>query len=343
MSLTGNLEVFPLEEVLRLLARSRKDGCLRVNANGDEGRVFLSSGSLVFASTESDDVFRRSLLVAGVVPEERIGTLDLGQTTVVEAAGDDGTAHDFVRETIVESLYRLRKPGRGTFDFVLEARPRYATGVTYDVEVAVSEADRRAAEWADIEGAVADLGAPFTMTPALTEDEQVTISPATWKLLAAFGGSGSIPELAERLGSTEFRVAREIAALTRQGLVEAERADAPAEWQPPEPQHEEPQHDEPQRDEPQYGEEPEAAPTGGGGWWHEPSSEPVEVPDTAAEAGEPASADEQPADSFLEQVFQQLDEEPEQSEEDPDDGFGVGLLRRRRMGAITRDMVDGDS
>lgn len=332
MSLTGNLEVFPLEEVLRLLARSRKDGCLRVTTNGDEGRIFLNSGSLVFASTDSDDVFRRSLLVAGVVPEERIGTLDLGHTSVVEAAGDDhaGLAHDFVRESIVESLYRLRKPGRGNFDFVLEARPRYATGVTYDVEVAVSEADRRAAEWADIESTVPDLGAPFTMTPALTDDEQVTISPATWKLLAAFGGSGSIPELAERLGSTEFRVAREIAGLARQGLVQSQKAEAPIEWESPEPAHETPEPSEPDNG-------------FSGGWWQEPSSEPVDVPDNAAEAGEPETHEDEPADSFLEQVFQQLDEDEEKSDESTDDAFGVGLLRRRRMGAITRDMVDGDS
>ena len=332
MSLTGNLEVFPLEEVLRLLARSRRDGCLRVTAEGTEGKVFLAGGSLVFATTEPDEAFRRSLAVAGVVADDRIGTLDAGHATVVEAAGEDraGLAHDFVRESIVESLYRLRKPARGSFDFVLEARPRYATGITYDVEVAVTEADRRAAEWADIESTIPDLRAAFTMAPRLTEDQEVTITPATWKLLAAFGGAGSISELADRLGSTEFRVAKEVAGLTRQGLIQASQPEPAAEVQAfaPEPEPEETTVEE----------------TGyRGGWWHEATT-PVDVPSTPAGAVEPGEEVEaEAADSVLEQVFSEIEETGDEQEGEGDDGFGIGLLRRRRMGAITRDIVDGDA
>jgi hypothetical protein len=325
MSLSGNLDVFPLEEVLRLLARSRKDGCLRVDAAGQQGRVFLSGGGLSYATTESDDAVRRAVVNAGLVTDER--SLELGQVNLLEVAGDRGTdaIHDFVREHIVEALYRLRRPGRGTFDFVLDLQPRYRTGVTVDVEVAVSEADRRAVEWADIEEAVPDLAAPFTMVPSLG-DGDVTLTPGTWKLLASFGGSGTIATLADRLGSTEFRVAREIASLTRQGLIAAEvQEEAPATYR-----HE----PEPRYAPVEAAETPEPAP---GGWWQQATA-PTGAPDYPPTEG--TAEPEDAADSFLERVFAPADDTEASPEEHPEETFGMGLLRRRRMGSITEDVVD---
>jgi hypothetical protein len=330
MSLSGNLEVFPLEEVLRLLARSRRDGCLRVEAAGHQGRVFLTGGGLSYATTESDDAVRRAIVNAGLVIDDR--SLELGQVNLLEVGGDRNAdaVHDFVREHIVEALYRLRKPGRGTFDFVLDLQPRHRTGVAVDVEVAVSEADRRAIEWADIEEAVPDLTVPFTMVPSLGDDGDVTLTPGTWKLLAAFGGSGTIAALADRLGSTDFRVAREIASLSRQGLIAAEQRAEPA--QPisrPEP--------EGRFTTPEPAVPVEPAP---GGWWQQATA-PTEAPDYPPAEGSPEPEDA--ADSFLERVFAPAEDEATtetETEEHPEETFGMGLLRRRRMGSITEDIVD---
>ena len=60
MSLTGHIDVFPLEEVLRLLARSYKSGCLRVDAPDLHGRVFMNGGSVTFATVGSDEDLRRA-------------------------------------------------------------------------------------------------------------------------------------------------------------------------------------------------------------------------------------------------------------------------------------------
>jgi hypothetical protein len=73
------------------------------------------------------------------------------------------------------------------------------------------------------------------------------------------------------------------------------------------------------------------------GWWT----------DATAGSSEPAPAtaggeEDVEADRFLESVFSQLNEpvapaEPAEAEEDPN--FGLGLLRRRRMGAAARDIT----
>lgn len=223
MSLTGNLEIFPMPEVLRLLSRSKKSGCLRIDAGNVEGRVYLSGGSITFANTQSDDVVRAALLSAGIVTEDSLRSISGTGGTLVDALSEDsdsGTLTDFVREHVVESLYRIRKPGHGDFDFSVDLTPTYPTGQSFDSDVAVAESDRRAAEWDDILSIVGDLDAPIRMVRQLADDNSVTIASATWKVLAALEGGLSVRELATDTGVSEFRSARELSGLMRSELVE---------------------------------------------------------------------------------------------------------------------------
>ncbi len=340
MSLTGNLEVFPLEEVLRLLARSRKTGCLRVDGTGHQGRVFLQGGSLTLAMTGSDEEFHRQLLAAGLVAESDLRQVEAGSATLADVAAPSIT--EFVREYTVESLYRIRKPGSGAFDFVVDLQPRYPTGQIFDVEVGIAEADRRANEWAEIESVIPDLDLPYRMVPDLPEGEEVTLGSAAWKILAGLAGGTTVRHLAAYLGSTEFRAARDLADLARRHLVvavtEPTTADVPESAATP---------TESPHDESWFAVEEPAAPTASQpeepsateGWWE--SQEPEPAPETSPD--QPAST---PADSdrFLESVFSQLetdDDGAEETTDEADGGFNMGLLRRRRMGAAIRDTEDG--
>ena len=338
MSLTGNLDVFPLEEVLRLLARSRKTGCLRVDGLGFQGRVFMANGALTLAMTGSDEEFRRQLVASGLVTATDLRQVEAGSATLAEVATTGIT--DFVREQIVESLYRIRKPGTGAFDFVIDLMPRYPTGQTFDVEVAIAEADRRANEWADIEAVVPDLDAAYHMAPEIPEGEEVTLTSPAWRILASLGGGATVRQIAAALGSTEFRAARDLAELVRRHLVEP--VTAVAEETAPEPTVA-------PQDESWFSvaetpavEEPAAEPTPRAaagdateGWWD------TQTPEEAAPASEPGSD----SDRFLESVFSQLDtdtdtEESPSGDEAEEGGFNMGLLRRRRMGAALRDPED---
>lgn len=219
MSLTGNLEIFPMPEVLRLLSRSKKTGCLRVDAVETEGRVYLAGGAITFANTQSDDVVRQALINAGLVTNDSLRASKNSLPDALVEGVDPSSITDFVRELVVESLYRIRKPGHGDFEFAVDEAPAYTSGQQFDAEVALAESDRRAAEWADIFESVTNLDAPIRMVRELPDDNSVTIAAPTWKVLASLEGGTSVRELAYRTGMSEFRAARELSGLIRSELV----------------------------------------------------------------------------------------------------------------------------
>ena len=234
MSLTGHLDVFPLEEVLRLLARSYKSGCLRVDSPDLHGRVYLNNGSLALATVGSDEDLRRQLIGSKLVGEDALRSAEIGGKSLNDVASDNGghqALDDFFREEVVESLYRIRKPGRGQFVFNVDVAPRYRADNAFDVELCVSEADRRAAEWSDIESVIPNIDLALRISAEAPNGEPVTLAPNTWRLVAGFEGSGTVRSLADRLGVSRFRVAKDLTALVRSGLVEAATA-AAAEAEP---------------------------------------------------------------------------------------------------------------
>ena len=67
MALTGNIESFPIAEVLRLAARSRQSGLLRVESGGAQGRIYFSGGQLTYATSRDDDSLSDDLAAAGLI------------------------------------------------------------------------------------------------------------------------------------------------------------------------------------------------------------------------------------------------------------------------------------
>ncbi len=393
MSLTGNLEIFPIEEVLRLLARSRKTGCLRVDSAGQQGRIFIAGGALTFATTNNDEDTRRQVINAGLVNNEDFRKVDLSGASLSDALApgvSSSALTDFVREQIVESLYRTRKPGSGKFDFLVDVAARYPTGQAFDAEVSIADADRRAIDWEEIESIVPSMSSPYRLVRELPDENAVTIHPNTWRLMAAVEAGASANELADKLGLSRFRAASELASLVRLELLELapakvstpmpapapdyavaespvvveptwepEPAPALSGWETPEPEETVEETANPAVDESWFStpeetvedtaeeisaesseeaEVPAEAPSSDertAGWWAgavEPSAEPVTE-----------SGDGDEADRFLESVFSQLNEPAAATEEEvgaEDDGnFGLGLLRRRRMGTAARDIT----
>lgn len=352
MSLSGTLEIFPLEEVLRLVARSHQDGCLRVE-NGTEGRIYIENGSLTLATVDADESLRAQLVASGLSTEEALSRLDVSRGTLAEALAPSvapAALTELIREHSIESLYRIRKPSAGNFRFQIDSRPRYATGQSFDIEMIISEAERRASEWADIETVVPDLGVPWRMVPTL-EEESVNLSDSAWQFLAAMDGSCAVEDLAGRLGITTFQTARRMAELSRARLVEPVPASSPSYGRAPivvtTPERE------PEPEAESVPSEPEASPAQS--WWEEGSGAGTQdvtgdVEEEEAESFEPASGErtESGDDSFLETVFGELekteDEDAadvdEDDKDDEDDDGGFGLLRRRGLGAAFRELAD---
>lgn len=354
MSLTGHIDVFPLEEVLRLLARSYKSGCLRVDANDLHGRVFISGGSLTFATVGSDEDLRRQLITNKVVSDDALRAAEVGGRSLSET-GTASEVSDFFREELIESLYRIRKPGRGQFVFNVDVTPRYKSDATFDVEMAISEADRRAIEWADIESVLPSIDDHLRVVSSAPNNEPVTLAPNTWKLVANFEGASTVRSLADRLGISRFRVAKDLAGMVRAGLVEQAKIAEPAPAPPastqefsyggyqtapsvsePAPELDPYRDDAPEpestADEVEATPEPKEADFNRS-WWADAVDEPKAEDENASEESETPSTG---SDTFLDRVFSQLNENPEgQGGTSPAPNHG--FLKRRRMSSIGLD------
>ena len=224
MALNGRLESIPLAEVLRMLARAKKTGCLRIEASTLEGRIYLRDGLLMYATTRRDDDLRADLLNAGYVDPEDWQFVERRERVIADVLVEgttQGDLRDFLAEQGTEVIFRLNRPGRGTFDFGDEVGPRYDAGELIDIEICLADAEHRAAQWAEIEEVIPSTKFRMRVAPELPSDARdVTLTADTWRLLAALEGVGTIEDVAQRIGATDFTVARAMASMVRQELLE---------------------------------------------------------------------------------------------------------------------------
>ncbi len=328
MTLSGNLEAFPLDEVLRLLSRAGKSGCLRVETDGMQGKIFVRDGYLAYATTRSDEELRAQILNASLVDEDSWREVESRGKSIPEALAPGKSIDDlrsFIMEHITDVLFRLRRPGHGAFDFAAEVMPRYDTGQALEVEVAVSESKRRLAQWREIEDVIPAMTFRLKMAKDLPGDREVTISPDTWRMLAALDGQGTVSELAQKLGSSDFLVGQAMASLIRAGLVEVVDKVVGARYG--------------------YG-QPVEEPSETAGY----KSTPILLMEDSAQP-EPESDDR-----FLQDVFSQLGDAtpPEEApsaaedasdppqEEEPAEQPNLGMLRRRGLGAMAKGLTENN-
>lgn len=221
MSLTGNLESFPLAEVLRLAARTKQSGLLRVEAGGTHGRLFFLEGSLTFGTTREEDDLGGELTKAGLIDPHKWYPVERGEQPVESALTEGTNPSDLRRhiaDRLTDALIRLMRPKHGTFDFVEDSSPRYLTAQLIEVEECLGAAESRVAEWAAIESVIPTAWRRLTLNP-VPPAESVTLNADTWRILAAMRGKGSIEEVAERIGLSDFQAARAMAEMTRADLL----------------------------------------------------------------------------------------------------------------------------
>lgn len=224
MALTGTLESIPLPEVLRMLARSRKSGCLRVDAGGLQGKVYMADGWLTYATTRRDQDLRADLMSAGMVDEagwKHVERRERGIAEVLTEGHDRDDLTSFISEQITDVFFRLSRPGHGTFDFGEDVGPHYPTEQQINIELCLDEAEKRIAQWRLIEEVIPGVNFRMRMVQVLPEEaREVTITTDTWRLLSALNGQGTVEEVASRLGATDFQIAQVMAQMVRQGLLE---------------------------------------------------------------------------------------------------------------------------
>ena len=230
--LSGNLQDFPLPDVLRLLSKGKKNGVLHLYGEEHRGRVYLDDGRISYATTRAGDEFADAE-GAGAAGDGERHRIDLGEIK----DQNPEKFQDHLKSQIVEVLVRLGRETEGSFVFQNNVTPAEPVKEPFMVEDILSDAEAELKEWTRIENIIGTTSTRMTMVKSMPANTTITIDGTAWNALAVMTGSASARKIAGELNQFEIVAARALARLVEQGLVEpttdqadpepAERSDTP--------------------------------------------------------------------------------------------------------------------
>ena len=182
MGLQGILETFALSDVLRLLAATRKTGCLHIEGDRGRGNVWLYQGGLMEATVDG------------------------------QLAG---------RQTRSEVLFELLRVEEGSFEFAAADYPEAHGGEFEDLESTLQQASRLLTEWRELATVVPSLSHRVVIASQL-HCERITLDADLWTVLASIADRPTISEVARRLNLGELAVTRAICDLVGLGVAVVE-------------------------------------------------------------------------------------------------------------------------
>jgi hypothetical protein len=217
VSLSGNLGFVSLDEVLRLLTRSKQSGAVDVKGDAVEGRIYMDRRGVGLATTFSDETLRRHLTQSGLLDPSQVSSIASGSAEL-SSLQEPGPVTALLREMSVESLYQLSLHGV-TFEVNEGETSRFAAPDSFDLEELLADARQRLTDWEEVRTIVSDMDRDLHLKKSLGERDKVTLDRDSWRVVAEMGRSASIRGLAEQLGTTEFWTARVAAGLLEDELM----------------------------------------------------------------------------------------------------------------------------
>jgi len=313
VALSGNLGFVPLDEVLRLLMRSDQRGSVEVRGEDVRGRVYVGKKGISLATTAEDRDLHKHLVNSGYVDDAFLRRVAVGEASFSDVPDRETAIIDLLREITVESLYHLNDKG-ATFEVAEGAATPYGSPRPFELEATLDDVRRRTLEWETVHEVIADLDATIRMNRDAGDQEEIKINREAWRLLCELGSGASVSVIAERLGTTEFWIAKVAADLAERqllllsddsaedGVVQAEPIPSVSAFSP-------------DQDGPDQS------------WWVEPEYE-------ASEAA-PESSQPSPAPAAQEPVTQS--DEPSSDEEGKESRFGHFVRSARAEGTFVAD------
>jgi hypothetical protein len=301
VALSGNLGFVPLDEVLRLLMRSDQRGSVEVRGEDVRGRIFVGKKGIALATTAEDRDLHKHLVNSGYVDDVFLRKVVSGESSFSDLHDRESAIIDLLREITVESLYHLGTKG-ASFEVTEGAVTPYGSPRPFELEAALDDSRRRADEWAAVYESISDLDSTIRMNRDAGDQDEIRLHREAWRLLCEIGSGASVAAIAERLGTTNFWIARVAAEMAERQLIVFN--DNWSEQPAAEPVVPAPSYSEP------------AAPADS--WWVEPQDEP------SATAEPEAAFEEEPVAEVDDQaVFEPTSEETlEQGDESRESRFG---------------------
>ena len=228
--LAGDLNLFPLPDVLRLLATTSKTGALDVLTDAGQGRIEVVEGRLRAATADRYRAgLARRLLGAGAVDAATLLELHEGATTLLtdrqlaERLVDDGhlgpdLVSEALREHTVDAVLELVRAAEGSFRFEgLEPPATDVAALAIQVDELLEEVERRHRAMDELE--TASLPPTAVVTVVVPDDEEVAVSADGWQLLGLIDGDRTVADLVELRGCGAYDTLRRLATLFQSGVV----------------------------------------------------------------------------------------------------------------------------
>jgi hypothetical protein len=183
--LQGTFDTLALQELLGLLAHSRKTGALWLDAGPASAVIYVVDGRCCAAmSNDAADV------------------IDNAPAMVVR---------------LVDLCFAVARAEDGAFKFGLE-EPPWVCPETVDLEVANDELSRLLEEWRLIQAVIPSLECRLRLSEELGIDELV-VDRERWRLLTSIDGRRSVRELVRKTTRPVLDVCHAVVALVEAGAV----------------------------------------------------------------------------------------------------------------------------
>ncbi|HEY4607319.1 MAG TPA: hypothetical protein VIH55_06680, partial [Acidimicrobiia bacterium] len=204
--------------MLRLLTRSDQRGSVDVRGEDIRGRIFIGKKGISIATTAEDRDLHKHLVNSGYVDDGSLRRVAAGDASFSDLGDRESAIVDLLREITIESLYHLTEKG-ATFEVTEGATSPYGSPRPFELEAVLDDSRRRADEWATVHRVIADLDSTIRMNRDPGDADEIKINREAWRLLCEVGSGASVKLMAERLGTTEFWIARVAADMAEQQLL----------------------------------------------------------------------------------------------------------------------------
>ncbi len=224
MALNGNLDAFPLPEVLRLLARSQQTGVLVIMTNSGETRAYLEDGQLMFACDGEAETLRHGLVVGGLVREDVWTDIMDGTLLAEEGLSPDGSIpalQDRVFSVSVDAFVEALKSDNAAFEFEDGVTTGLQLSKSVDIDEVITATEDQFEHWQALSEQLPSRATKLRLFDSLPDTAgEIILSAAEWAGIAAVAEYKTRASIARNTGWSDYEASVSLAGLFESGLVE---------------------------------------------------------------------------------------------------------------------------
>ena len=233
MALSGDLKDFSLLQLLTLVQITEKSGALTMQRSKEKAVVYFENGRLtkVLPPETRAEGLATALYRAGKIDKEQYELISSQKLPSEKAIGllfiDQGAITqdeivEFVRDRSLAQLLLLLTWADGSFRFDVDLVPSDGDILApTDLAPVLDRGRAYLEEWRVLVSQIPDLDRPVRLSPEPQRPiQEVCLSLAEWKMVAAIPGSSTLRDVAQKLELDEFAVRKVAYGLISAGLMD---------------------------------------------------------------------------------------------------------------------------